>query len=226
MKLALTYSPAAIKKFSRTVLRPRVAIDFVPFYRDRDLVRQTSNFVQLIALSGGRYGETLKVLPTFYVVGARPFDEVITQSIALHVEHPNKWRFQGRHLDECLADDICVLLSDESFLSFFAPIGATDVVATLTDLAKNATSEDAPLFLAFFMMANEIQGADIWIERARKKFLQANPVILHDWQRATMQRLDEIQQRLGAPNAAILSREEAQDHAARLQLPRIEWRMT
>lgn len=223
MNSAPPYSTAAIRKFSSTVLRPRLASNFVPYHGNRDLVRQQSNFVQLIALSGGRYGETLKVLPTFYVVGAFPSDEVIPQSVALSAENPSRWRFQGRHLDKGLADDICNLLRENSPVSFFAPVGEADIVSALKRIAANATSEDAPLFLAFYMMANGISGQNLWLETARRTFLKRNPEIHHDWQRTALQRIEDLEQRLGAPDATIVCQKEAQDQALRLKLPGIEW---
>lgn len=217
------YSPAEIKKFASRILGPLIARDFLPFHGNRALVRQRANFVQLVALSGGRYGETLKVLPTFYVVGARPSDEVIPQSISLNAEYPDKWRFQDRHLDGDLAGEICKLLTEQSPLSFFSPIGIADVVAALELSAANAVSEDAPLFLAFFMMANGISGEKKWLGKARKCFQKQNPVILHDWQRETSRRIEALEQRINVPGAEILCQQEAEDHALRLNLPRITW---
>lgn len=223
MKATPPYSAAAIKKFVTAILRPRVASDFVTHHENRALVRQRCNFAQLIALSGGRYGETLKALPTFYVVGARPSDAIIPQSVSLHADEPHKWRFQGRQLDEHLADDICRLLVRHSPLSYFAPFGAADVVEALKCVAKKEISEDAPLFLAFFMFANGISGGEAWIEKARRVFLKQNPIILHDWQRTTLLRIEELERRHNLPNAANLCQAEAQDQAMRLGLPRIEW---
>lgn len=223
MKPSPPYSPTDIIRFSGKHLRPKLAADFLPFHKNRDLVRQRLNFVQLLALSGGRYGETLKVLPTFYVLGARPSDEIMPQTVALSTKHPERWRFQGRHLDDQLADDICSLLKVHSPLSFFSPVGVDDVVSSLKFFCTDATSEDAPLFLAFFMMANGIPGEKLWIEKARKCFLRQNPVIQHDWQRSTLQRIEHIERLSGDASAEFLCQQEANNHAARLRLPKIVW---
>lgn len=221
MQKKAPYTAAAIRSFARNSLAPLLAEDF-SICRNGDLVRLVGNFAQIVVMTGGRYGDLLKVHPTFYVVGTRPWDEFVNQSVALDNIDPNRWRF-SRALDESLARDVAQLLDARSPLSFLQPITPNQVVDAMVVMAKRATIEDAALHLAFFLMANDLGDPQHWLDRADRIFQRANLPLRQDWQRTLQERMEALKRRVDAPQRSALCREEAQRHAAVLKLPEIAW---
>jgi hypothetical protein len=222
------YNAAMLGRFASACLRPRLAKDFLPFHKMRDLGRFQGNFFQLLTLRGGRYGDHLGVRPIFYVVGARPWNDRIPRSAPLgkRTQAAVKWRFRDRRLDDVLAQEICGLLEAGTPLSFARPIGPEEAHAALQSFASADTAEHVALHLAFFCMALGLPGAGHWLSLARNDLLRNGRAPTNDWQIRTLARLDELESRLARPDGVRACRREAEQHAARLRLPSLRWPRT
>ena len=212
------YKSAALKQFS-ALLRSEYLRDFLPYHAGRDSVRLHGAFVQLMALSGGRYGHTLHVLPTFYVVGARPWDEVITQSISVDSIQPRDWRIQDASLDHSLAALLNQRIEKASPIPYSQPLTNAAIVKALEFFEKRGTSEVASMGLAFFLMSLGRVDVASRLKLARKTFMKDNNPIKHDWQHNVVKRLDVLEARVSQPDCVELCRREAEEHAQRLGLP-------
>jgi hypothetical protein len=211
----------ALVKFCSDELQPRLAGDFKSY--NSAIVRTIDSFAQMVVLSGGRYGETLKVMPTFYVFGARPWEDSIPQSVALDAESPNRWRFSNPSLDSALANSIASMLRTSSPLSFEARLTSQAVVTALQKCSRLAGMESAALFLGFYLMSTGKPGASTWLESARASFLRENKVLEHEWQSRAKLRFDELLRRVADPNAREISHAEADRHAAMLRIQTLRW---
>lgn len=222
MKSETPYTAKRIREFSSVSLLPRLGVDFRLFKR-RDPMRVLANFVQLLTLTGGRYGESLRIYPTIYIVGAYPWDEVITQSVVA-TKDGRAWVFQNRDLDNILADEI--LLSCSSIApSYEKALSARIVLEALSRIARGAVDERGAIYLAFFLMANDLGNAAPWLEFAQEMFMRNNKRIEHEWQHRTETRIGELRLRLelSAVDRAEACRKEADQHATLLGLPAIRW---
>lgn len=220
MKSEAPYAAKKLREFSSSYLLPRLGTGFGLFER-RDPMRVFANLVQVLTLTGGRYGETLRIYPTIYVSGAYPWDEVITQSVVI-TEGGGGWTFQNRELDESLAEEV-LANSSKTPLSYAAEMSAGSILESLPKIARNSVDERGAVYLAFFLMATGLASAEPWIELASKKFMRNNNKIEHDWQRMTAERIGELGLRLGMIDRMEACRREADQHARFLRLPAMNW---
>lgn len=224
MKPETPYTTIKLKKFSSEHLLPRLSSDFYLF-KEKDPIRMICNFVQILTVTGGRYGETLRVFPTIYVPGAYPWDEVVTQSVQT-TNDGGGWMFQDRKLDDKLADDIAQNIS-KSPMPGTAGISVRSVLEDFPKIARNSVDDRASLYLAFFLMSTDLASADPWMDLAQKLFKRNNKKIEQNWQHLTKDRLEELQFRLAlsAPERIAKCRQEAEEHAHLLGLPAINWNL-
>jgi hypothetical protein len=237
------YHSLNLRRFVTSILRPR----FPPEYQlhgKRSLVRTYGSFVQELALSGGRYADHVHVLPTLYVAGAEPWVEGIHQGVCLDALDRPKWIFRDVALDGALADRIVALLAGTP-VSFQDPLSEATACASLAFMTQRKVTEVPAFFLAFFLMTlgkdnvqrpvlasrrfpffrrdTGVENASSRLNEARGLFASRNRRLIHDWQRTTAARFEELSARLGTPDCVALSRREAEEHAAKLHLPALRW---
>lgn len=220
MKVEAPYNAKRLRNFSSGFLLPILGTSF-NLYQGRDPMRMFANLVQVLTLTGGRYGETLRIYPTIYVPGAYPWDEVITQSV-MTTKGGSGWSFQNRELDGILAKEILVNFS-KTPPSYTIELSAGSVLESLPKLARNSVDDRGALYLAFFLMSTGLASAEPWIELASKMFLRNNNKIQHDWQHRTEERISELRLRLGRLDQMEICRRESDQHARLLRLPAISW---
>jgi hypothetical protein len=216
-----------IRQFVEGELRPRLALDFVP-YKSHDLVRMRGPFVQLLAISVRRSG-SLRVHPTFFVVGADPVVPVIPQNVSLEVLDPWKWSFPNEELTRDFADRLRRELDATSPLSFAAPLSSIDDsdVSKLFEFFDRKTKHwSASLYLAHYLLATGRAPATAALHRARAKFDKlgskvsgAPPV----WRIALGARIGELERRLTLAEGPGLCRIDSDDQAATFGLPTPTW---
>jgi hypothetical protein len=207
--------------FLKEEIAPRFSPDFKFVKSPPSLVRADGNFIQAMILSAGRDGLVVKVWPTFYVVGACPWDDVVPQTISLPVERPNDWRF-AEPLGHQLAQKIIALTARTSPLSFERAIEQGMAKSTLQQFERGDPTGIASLYLGFFLMAEGKEDPEHSLQRSKKKFCANNVPVRHDWQRAMLSRIEELISR-AKHEGTRFARAEAADHAELLRLPKPTW---
>ena len=216
-----------ISRFVHTNIRPLLASDFRT-YKKRDLVRMHSSFVQLLALSFSRNG-TLRVHPTFFVVGADLLIPVIPQNASLEVIDPWKWSFAGAVLDQDFAQVIVRQLEKLSPLSFTASLetmAADAIPRVFTFFDKHSEHWSQSLYLACYLLAIGHKDAPAAAKRARAQFDKLGRKVIGQpppWRIALGERILELERRLSLAEGPSLCREEAEEQAEKLGLPKIAW---
>ena len=187
-------------------------------------------FLQGVLFAKKRSG-WLHVIPTFYVVGANPVDSVIFQTMSLPIvgiDAAKRWRFPADTvLDSHMACDIISQMEEVSPLSFVDVLHDQAIDASL-EISATKVAHWAPfLSLAFFQICSGDSSARNTLERARQKFLKysrygrgAPPL---DFEQALLARIDQLEARSDVSDCIAICRAEAEEHAARLSLPPIDW---
>ena len=216
-----------IARFVQSDIRPHLASDFTT-YKKRDLVRMQGSFVQLLALSFSRNG-TLRVHPTFFVVGADLSLPVIPQNASLEVIDPWKWSFAGVVLDHDFAQRLVRQLESLSPLSFTSPLEAIETGAIPRVFAffdKHSEHWSQSLYLACYLLAIGHKDAPVAAKRARAQFDKLGRKVIGQpppWRISLGERLLELERRLSLAEGPSLCREEAEEQAEKLGLPKIAW---
>jgi hypothetical protein len=219
---------AQLSRFVDTEVRPLLAPDFT-LYRKRELVRMHGPFVQFLSLSVAR-GGSLRVYPTFFVVGADPSVPVIPQNVSLGAEDPAAWRFQGVVLDAEFARRLVRQVEAASPLSFTGPLAADgSAIARTFHVFEARTRHWSPsLYLAHFLLTagSRQAAAAAAVGRARVRFAALGERVTGDppaWRIALGQRIAELERRVTSADGQGLCRAESERQAAEFGLPGIVW---
>lgn len=171
------------------------------------------------------------VYPTFYVVGADPTHEVMFQTMSLPmsgVDSDRRWRVDPEALlDESLAERFVKQIEKDSPLSFHEPLTDSDIHRALVKFCKCRKSWMPSLSLAYWEILTGARSAADTLVMAKKEFIKYSrygagkePL---DFEQALMARFELLQARIGSADGVSQCRAEAEAHAARLRLPKIEW---
>lgn len=218
-----------INRFVTNVVRPLFGADF-SIYATRDLVRRRGPFVQAVLFSRKKSG-WLHVIPTFYVVGACPSDEVMFQTMSLPisgVDEKRLWRWPPDVvLDESLAQKIVRLVSQESPLSFEHCLNDTDIEHVLSLFCKKVQHSSPWLSRAYFNMCRGLLSAGEDLRLAQDKFIKcsrfgrgASPL---DFETALLNRFSSLEARVSDAECIELCKVEVLAHVEKLRLPPSQW---
>ncbi|WP_256077336.1 hypothetical protein [Massilia sp. YIM B04103] len=218
-----------IQRFAREELLPRLGGDYALFSR-RDAVRLRGSFAQSVLLGSKRSGNLL-VIPTFYVVGARPDDECMHQTLSLPVsgmDTARKWHVRpDQALDAALAQHLIGQMEKDSPLSFVAPLDDAGLDRCLGIYLKKTDQWIPALSRAFLSMCRGLPQARAELDAARRIFLVTSRFGLGgtpvDWENAALARFDELASRLERDDCIALCRADAEAHAQRMRLPALPW---
>ncbi len=216
-----------IARFVQHDIRPHLAKDFTT-YKKRDLVRMYGSYVQHLAFSFSRNG-TLRAHPTFFVVGADLSLPVIPQNTSLEVIDPWRWSFAGAVLDQDFAQRFVRQLENLSPLSFTAPLADAATVAiprVFGVFVKHSEHWSHSLYLAYYLLATGHKDAPAAAKRARAQFDRLGRIVIGlppPWRVALGQRILELDRRLSFAEGPSLCREDAEEQAVKLGLPKITW---
>lgn len=218
-----------IAYFVKNMIWPKFGPGYF-IYKRQDLVRMRGPFLQGVLFAKKRSG-WLHVIPTFYVAGANLADPVIfqTMSVPVHgIDEARRWKWHADTLlDDHLASHIVSQLEEYSPLSFVEALDDLAVGASLTHFAKELSHWAPFLSLAFFCICSGNPSARDNLDHARRIFLKLSrygsgtPPL--EFEQALLARFDELEARLDDPDCISICRTEAEEHAARLFLPPIEW---
>lgn len=217
-----------IKIFSKTMVLPRLGAGHL-VYANRDLVRMRGPFAQLLIFTTTK-PRWLRVIPTFYVVGADAADDDRPhQTVSLEVLDPQRWQFPPQTaLDADFAKRLCGQIEKDSGISFVAPLDDDQkICAGLQPFINRKTHWAAPLFRAFFNICRGAQSARTDLAQARQIFLarsrygSGKPLL--DYEQALLSRFDALEARLDMSDCIAICRAEADEHAKRMSLPTISW---
>lgn len=220
------YKASDIGRFSREILLPRFPEPYV-LYKKRDIVRMRANFAQLLMITVGR-GGYIKVLPTFFVVGADLEQEIVHQTVSLRVVQPDRWLFSpDTPLDGSFASLIIERLELDSPISFIDPLRDSDIENGLRWFSRLLKHWSAHQFLAFFNITRGADSARADCMHAYKFLRQYTRLStekpLLDWEVKLRDRFLALEARLDSSDCIESCRLDSQEHARKLGLPEIVW---
>jgi hypothetical protein len=218
-----------VKHFSQTLLKQKFGDDY-RIYAKRDLIRMRGPFVQSVILGIGRSG-SLSVIPTFYVVGADPSDEVMFQTMSLPlsgVDRKRKWLvLKDAPLDEMLVERLARQLNRDSPLSYFEPFSDEKIHRCLRKFTRKTKHWVPSLALAYWEIMTGAESSMKTLEKARSIFIKFSrygagkePL---DYEVKLMERYGVLRERVDSDDGFRKCREEAELHAEKLKLPKIDW---
>jgi hypothetical protein len=218
-----------IAAFSSQTVLPLLDTGFSVFAR-RDLARSRGPFVQALLFAQKRSG-WLQVLPTFYVLGAVPSDEVLFQTMSVPVSGIDKdrqWLVRGDlALDANLAERLAAQLAVSSPVSFFEPLEDNTIGAAIDLYTRRSPLYHASISRAFMSMCMGSRSSAAHLAAAHASFIKRSRYGKggepYDFEQALLARLEVLRQRLSDPAGLLMCREEAEVHALRLGLPKLHW---
>lgn len=219
-----------VKHFSQTILKQKIGSEEYRIFQKRDLIRMHGPFVQSILMGIGRNG-SLSVIPTYYQVGADPSDEVMFQTMSLPIsgiDRNRRWLvFDGTPLDEPLAERLVKQLKKESPLSYFEPLDDKNIYKCLKKFTRKTRHWAPGLSLAFWEILVGAKSAPKTLEKAKKLFVRYSRYSISkeplEYEQKLMARYDLLRERLDSVDGVSQCREDAEIHAEKLKLPKIEW---
>lgn len=224
-----TISAKDITAFSGQTVLPLLDAGFSVHAR-RDLVRLRGPFVQALLFAQKRSG-WMQVIPTFYVLGAIPSDEVLFQTMSVPVsglDPHRRWMVSGdQPLDARLAQRFITQLTQSSPVSFVEPLVDDMIVAAIDLYARQSRQYHASISKAFMGMCMGSRSSAADLAAAHARFVRfsrygrgGEP---YDFEQALLARLEVLKHRLSDPAGVLACRAEAEEHAARLGLPELQW---
>ncbi|QNA87495.1 hypothetical protein G4G28_01710 [Massilia sp. Dwa41.01b] len=199
-------------------------------YAERDLVRMRGPFVQALLFAHTR-SEWLDVVPVFYVAGANPADAALFQTMSVPLagaSEKRRWLFPAdAPVEEDAAQRLVVQIERDSPLSFLAPLDDGAIAGLLDHLVTQSQHWLPALSKAFFGMCTGSAASAVDLASARDAFIRFSNVgrggTPRGFERDMMARFDVLEHRLHSQTCIVQCHHEAEEHAARLGLPPIEW---
>lgn len=218
-----------VKKFAQTLLKQKLGDEY-RIVSNRDLVRMRGPFVQSVLLGIKRSG-SLSVIPTFYVIGADPSDEVMFQTMSLPmsgIDRDRRWLvFDGVPLDEGLADRLVEQLKKDSPLSYIEPLSDVKIHRSLKKFVSRKKHWAPSLSLAYWEILTGAKSAAKTLQKSKRIFVQYSRYSTSEepleCERKLMDRYDLLHKRLDSVEGISQCRVDADAHAAKLKLPNIDW---
>jgi len=222
------YKAKDLAKFVKTQLLPLLPDEYTAVHGNRTVLRMRGHFVQWIGLSVGR-GGYMKVIPTLYIVGYDNTEIVMTCTASLYgLRQPREWHFdENTQLDNDFAKLIIERVEAETPISFIQPLDDEAIIKALIWFNKNVKHWAVNWYIAFWYLCQGDPSALPYLNKLEKYFADVcgpkakYPV--RDWEKAHWARIKLLQARMSDSHCVVLCREEAEQHAAQLGLPKLVW---
>lgn len=222
------YKAKDLAKFVKTQLLPLLPDEYTAVHGNRTVLRMRGHFVQWIGIGTSRSG-WIDIFPTLYVVGAHNTEIVMTGTARLYdPRDPRKWTFpKDISLDQSFARLIIERIETETPISFIQPLDDETIIKALVWFNKQVKHWAVKWYIAFWYLCQGDPSALPYLNKLEKYFAEVcgpkakYPV--RDWEKAHWARIKLLQARMSDSHCVVLCREEAEQHAAQLGLPKLVW---
>ncbi len=222
------YKAKDLAKFVKAQLLPLLPDEYTAVHGNRTVLRMRGHLVQWIGIGASRSG-WIEVFPTLYVVGADNTGIVMTGTASLNVTSGRwEWIFaKDTALDQSFASLIIERIEAETPISFIHPLEDEAIIKALTWFNKPMEHRAVNGYIAFWYLCQGNPSALPYLNRLEKYFADVcgpkakYPV--RDWEKAHWARIKLLKARMSDPHCVMLCREEAEQHAELLKLPKLVW---
>lgn len=222
-KILVDLSAKNLKRFAVDEIAPRLGSSY-RLYGRRALVRARGPCYQLVILSKSR-GNSLRIHPSLFVVGADPCFPVISGALSLWAVDWRAWTFLEAPLNDSLARTIIDRLRLNSPISFFSELLDIDIDGALSWFQSRHGHWSVYQSWAFFNICRGVPSVRDDLARAKKSFY--SQVLSRGTPSENDKRLElritELEARLDRDDCIALCRADAERHALQLKLPPVEW---